>query len=365
MRSQRILGSAGIAAFAISSAYAASWWTPPTGVGVSAAMTSKPVTVVTVTPTAKPSPTPTPKPTPAPTAAATTSSSAVRESVQIGNSPALLSQYQSWLGRSVDAVQLHGGAANWSDWKSSLSWQAGLFRGLTSDILWSVPLIPKGATLDEAAKGTYDANYRALAQQFISLWPNDKQIDLRVGWEFNGTNWNAWSAVGKPTQYKGAFRHFVAAFRAVAPNRFIFEWTPNVGNVGMDPTTAYPGDDVVDIIGMDFYYDTKWLGADPTKAWNYMVTQKWGLQWHQDFAEQHHKPTSYAEWGINSDKAGPYIQLAAKWFEDHHVLYQNYWNSNSAFPGDLSHGQYPHAAATFKATFGSRPIAGPVLVPGK
>lgn len=260
-------------------------------------------------------------------------------------------------------IELHGGDANWSDWQTSLSWQASRFKGLTSDIEWSVPLIPQGATLSAASSGSYDSHYTALAKQFVSLWPNDKQIYIRVGWEFNGNGWFPWSAVGKASQYIGAFRHFVNAFRAVAPGRFKFEWTPNVGNVGMDPTTAYPGDSYVDVIGMDFYYDTKWLGTDPNKAWNYMVSEKWGLQWHQDFAAQHKKPTAYAEWGVNSNSAGPYITSANKWFNDHHVLYQNYWDSNSNFRGDLSHGQFPQAAAAYKSAFGTRPLVGAVVVP--
>lgn len=328
---------------------------------------SRPITVVTA-----PAPTPAPAPAatktsaaPATTAAATTtsSSSAPRLSVFVGNTPGDVSKFQSWLGRGVDEIELHGDHSSWAALKSGFSWQAGLFRPLGADIVWSVPLIPQGATLDAAATGAYDANYKALAQQFVSQWPYDQQIFLRVGWEFNGKGYFPWCAVGKATQYKAAFRHFVQAFRSVAPNRFKFEWTPNIGNVGMDPTTAYPGDDVVDVIGMDFYYNTKWLGTDPTKAWNYIVTEKWGLQWHQDFAAQHHKPTAYDEWAVNSDGAGPFIQLAKQWFDSHHVLYQNYWNSNSTFPGQLTNNQYPHAAAAYKAAFGSTAKVGAMVVP--
>jgi len=326
--------------------------------------TPKPTPTPSPTPAPTPTPTPTPAATPTPTPTPTPSSSGTpRLSIFVGNNPSDLTQFASWLGRNPDVLELHGGEASWSDWMSSLSWQAGRFKGMTSDIEWSVPLIPAGATLDAAASGSYDSNYKALAQQFVKLWPDDKQIYIRLGWEFNGTGWRKWSAVGKAAQFIGAYRHFVDAFRSVAPGRFKFEWTPNIGDVGMDPTTAYPGDDYVDVIGMDFYYDTKYLGTDPTKAWNTMVSEKWGLQWHQDFAAQHHKPTAYAEWGVNSNSAGPYITLANKWFNDHHVLYQNYWNSNSNFQSDLSDGQFPQASATYKSVFGSEKPAGPILVP--
>lgn len=334
----------------------------------------RPITVVqgaTPTPSPTPTPKPAPSPTPSPTPAATTpvggtntaTSGTPRESIFVGNVPADVNAFQSWLGRGVDEIELHGDHSSWDALMSCFSWQAGLFRPLGIDIVWSVPLIPQGATLDAAATGAYDAKYKAIAQQFVNQWPYDQQIMLRVGWEFNGKGYFPWSAVGKPTQFIQAYRHFVAAFRSVAPNRFRFEWTPNVGSVGMDPTTAYPGDDVVDLIGMDFYYDTKWLGTDPNKAWNTMVTQKWGLQWHQDFAAAHHKPTAYDEWGVNSDTAGPYITAASQWFANHHVVYQNYWNSNSAFRGQLSNNQYPNAAAAYKAAFGKTPKAGPIALP--
>lgn len=337
---------------------------PPITVAPAPSPSPSPSPTPAPAPAPSPAPTPTPSPTPTPAPPATgAASSATRVSIFIGNNPPDLAQFESWLGRKVDVLELHGGEADWSDWKSSLSWQAGRFKGLVGDIEWSVPLIPAGATLDAAAAGDYDANYTALAKQFVSLWPDDQQIYIRLGWEFNGNGWRKWSAVGKAPQFIGAYRHFVDAFRAVAPGRFKFEWTPNIGSVGMDPETAYPGDAYVDVIGMDFYWDTKYLGTDPEKAWNTVVTEKWGLQWHQDFAAAHHKPTAYAEWGVNSDGAGPYIRHASQWFADHHVLYQNYWNSNSNFQADLSHGQYPSAAAAYRSSFGSQTPAGPIVVP--
>lgn len=373
MKLHHILGGGGIVALALGSVHAAAAGASP--------QSSTPGTVVAprqsgasnpykrwATPRPAPTPTPSPAATSRTTAATTsvtataTASTAVRQSVALGNDPAVLTQYQNWLGRPVDGVTLAGGSANWTDWQNSPGYLANRYKGKTSDILWSIPLVVKGATLDEAARGGYDSYYRTLARNMVNFSSNDPYINVRVGWEFNGKGWFPWSAVGKAEQYKGAFRHFVQAFRSVAPKRFVFEWAPNVGNVGMDPTTAYPGDDVVDIISMDFYWDTRWLGTDPAKAWNTMVTQKWGLQWHQDFAKAHNKPTAYSEWGVNSDTAGPYIQSASKWFDAHRVVYHAYWNNNSNFRGDLSHGQYPRTASTFKATFGPKPKAGPIPI---
>ena len=83
-----------------------------------------------------------------------------------------------------------------------------------------------------------------------------------------------------------------------------------------------------------------------------MVTRPYGLSWLEQFASAHHKPTAYPEWGVNSDNAGSYIRKAAEWFASHHVAYQRYWNSNSAFAGKLSENQYPNTGVAFIAAFG-------------
>ena len=120
----------------------------------------------------------------------------------------------------------------------------------------------------------------------------------------------------------------------------------------MNPADAYPGDAYVDFIGMDFYWNTQWDPADPTQAWNQKVSTQYGLQWHQDFARTHGKRTTYSEWGIMSNNGAVYVQKAQAWFQSHDVVFHTYWNSNAAFSGKLSDGQYPTSAAAYKAAFG-------------
>ena len=107
---------------------------------------------------------------------------------------------------------------------------------------------------------------------------------MRTGWEFNG-NWQPWAAAGKTSDYRGAFRKFVSAFRAVS-DRFVFEWSPNIGDLGMNPEDAWPGNDYVDIIGLSVYtHDSD--PADPAEAFQLAVDRDYGLQWQQDFAAAH------------------------------------------------------------------------------
>jgi len=269
--------------------------------------------------------------------------------VYVGNTPADVTKFETWLGHPVDGVLGYTGNASWDDYDGSVGWATGLWKDLDRRILWSVPLIPTGASLDDAAAGMYDDHYKKAAQTLASYRPQDAELYVRTGWEFNG-DWFPWAAKDKAQAFAGAFQHFVMQFRSVS-DRFVIDWNVNVGDVGMNPEDAYPGDDYVDIVSMDFYWNTQWDPKDPEDAWNSMLTRKWGLQWHQDFAAAHGKRTSYAEWGVMSDDAGPYIQHARDWFAQHEVVYQTYWDSNSDFTGKLSSGQYPHAGDAYKAAF--------------
>jgi hypothetical protein len=270
--------------------------------------------------------------------------------VYCGNTPSEVTQFESWLGRNVDGILGYTGNADWSDYDGSVGWAVGLWGALDRRVLWSVPLIPSGASLTEAAAGKYDDHYRKAAQTLATYRPQESVLYIRTGWEFNG-DWFPWTAQGKAKDFAGAFQRFVTVFRSVS-KRFKIEWNVNIGEVGMNPEDAYPGDPYVDIIGMDFYWNTQWDPKDPAEGYNYMVTRKWGLKWHQDFAAAHGKPTAYSEWGVMSNDAAPYIEQVKVWFTSHDVIYQTYWNSDVAFKGKLSSDQYKAAGTAYRTAFG-------------
>jgi hypothetical protein len=269
--------------------------------------------------------------------------------VYCGNDPDAILEFERWLGRKVDGILGYTGAASWADFDGSVPWAVGLWQKIDRPVFWSVPLIPKGATLEEAAKGAYDDHYRKAAEHLKNFRPRDGKLHLRTGWEFNG-DWFPWTATRDPKAFVGAFRRFVTSFRS-ASNRFLFEWNVNIGQT-MNPEDAYPGDRFVDVIGMDFYWQLKWDPADPKAAWDNALHRRYGLEWHQKFAAERRKPTSYSEWGISSNNAAFYIEQAKAWFDRHDVLFHSYWNSDADYPGKLSSGQYPRAGATFRSLFG-------------
>jgi beta-mannanase len=270
----------------------------------------------------------------------------------VGNSASELRQFENWLGRPVDQIPAHTGRADWNDWIGSIKWAVELWSPLNKPICWTIPMFADQGNLHEAATGAYQDYYKQAARTLAQTRRSDDVIYVRTGEEFNG-NWMPWSAAGREQDFVKAYRRFVEAFRSVS-DRFRFEWNVNIRETRMNPADAYPGDDVVDVIGMDFYYNTKWNPTNAAKAWDQMVDSQYGLQWLEDFAKAHGKPTAYPEWGVNFDGAGPYIERAAQWFSSHNVLYQSVWNSNDAFPGKLTDNQYPRAAAAYIRSFGAR-----------
>lgn len=271
-------------------------------------------------------------------------------SIYIENNVSGIADAEAWLGSKVQTIQLHTGTSGWGDWLSSQNWIAGQFAQSDVNIMWSIPLIPWGANLADAAAGAYSDNYLAMANQMLANNAGSDQIYVRLGWEFNGAGWNSSSAVGQPDNYVKAYQQFVDTFRSVS-DKFVFEWTPNIGATDMNPELAYPGDDYVDVIGIDFYYNNAWDNPDGKQAFDWFVREPFGLQWQQDFAAAHGKPTAIAEWGLNSDSP-EFVTLVNAWASDHNMLYTNYWESDAAFQGKLGDGQYPAAADAFKALFG-------------
>jgi hypothetical protein len=276
--------------------------------------------------------------------------------IYTGNQPTDLTRFEGWMGRTTDGTHVGTAVTSWADMVNSAIWSAGLWENSGRSVYWSAPMLVYNATLEQAAAGAYDASYRRLAEVLVGFRSQEARLNVRIGWEFNGSwfNWNAQK--GRHPLYIATYRRMVTIFRQVAaergvPNRFQFEWNVAIGAGGMNPADAYPGDDVVDVIGGDFYWDPKWDPVDPNAAFDHMLRRPYGLMWHQTFAASHGKPTSYSEWGVKSDNAGPYIQRARDWFTQHHVLFHNYWDSQAVYPGMLSNGQYPNAGAAFRDAF--------------
>ncbi|MFF9085547.1 glycoside hydrolase family 26 protein [Streptomyces sp. NPDC014991] len=167
--------------------------------------------------------------------------------------------------------------------------------------------------LGQATAGKFDRHFRALAERLVRLKVPDTVIVL--GWEMNGTTYTH-RCGPDPEAWKTYWKRIVTTMRSVPGQRFRFDFTPSRGRDAVPWTECYPGDDTVDIIGMDSYDQPSGMSFDE------QVEEPFGLRQHVEFAKAHGKPVSYPEWGLfrNGDNA-EYMRRMLAWIDEHRPLY--------------------------------------------
>ncbi|MCZ9344213.1 hypothetical protein NGM37_41365, partial [Streptomyces sp. TRM76130] len=106
-----------------------------------------------------------------------------------------------------------------------------------------------------------------------------------LGWEMNGITYTH-RCGPDPEAWKAYWNRIVTTMRAVPGQRFRFDFTPSRGRDAVPWTECYPGDDTVDVIGMDAYDQPRGMPFEE------QVTEPYGLRAHVDFAKAHGKPVS-------------------------------------------------------------------------
>lgn len=271
-----------------------------------------------------------------------------------------ISQYNSfskWLGKPVQYRVVFTARNAWSDVSDPYYLEATkhwLYSDPAHFEVMSVPLLLNANdTFSTVISGQRDTVFRKLAENISAMGQTEKVI-IRLGWEYNG-NWFAWSAIKDPAGYKEAYRQVVSVMRNAAPG-IRFDWTTDFQSYStFDWTSAYPGDDVVDIVSMDVY-------DEYNRGWSDIENAPTGLKAFRAFAKLHHKPEAYPEWGCSTGSHGhgdspEFIARFYGWLKDGapNVLYQAYWNTNlggpdAAIEGPRS-GRVPLAASKYRVLF--------------
>jgi hypothetical protein len=273
-------------------------------------------------------------------------------------------RFSSWLGKPVMYRLVFVNGSSWSTIADPYFLASATKPWLRSNPsrveVMSVPMMPNSGhqgMLRGIASGSYDTYYKQLAENIASKTGAPQRVIIRLGWELNG-KWYPWSAVGAASEYKAAYRHIVKVMRSKC-SVLRFEWNVNWGGT-FDWTTAYPGDDVVDVIGNDIY-------DQYNKGWDDILNTYEGLTFFRNFARKHGKSEAYSEWGV-SIKPAPighgddtaYVQNMYNWIQagGSRVLYANYWNTNSSGPDGVIYSDtsavrvtVPKSAALYKKLF--------------
>ena len=263
----------------------------------------------------------------------------------------LLQSWEKWLKQppsSVLGVDFYG-QTTWDDFHK-LDWLPGLWKKLnpSRNVVWSVPLTITGTPLADVASGLYDREFEAAARAISEAQP---RAIIRLGWEMNLSQMG-WFAKDHETDYIAAFRRVVGIFRRHS-SEFKYDWCPGWGTQETPADLAYPGDDVVDYIGLDVY-DFKYEGS-PEERWNnFFLKAPFGLEWHRDFALRHGKRMSYPEWGVGQFGDNPYfVQQMHDWLVKNrdNIAYAAYFNVDGLWPTQIDNGKFPKSQELFRKLF--------------
>ena len=266
-----------------------------------------------------------------------------------GHSTERTEALQDKLGRPLDVITVSPDRKTWDE-IFSLWWMDKEPAGFKGTLDVAPPLWPtEEGSLDEAAKGAYNAQWEKLGRTIAAKYPD---AYVRPGWEFNIPN-HPWRATEENAdQWVQAFRHASESLKKGGPNLRI-TWNPNggVGGSLKDATRVYPGDAYVDVIGVDQYgwsYDT----------WEKVLNGAGGLNYWANFAREHGKRLSFPEWGVHRGDEGSgddpeFVRNMVGFFNaNRDVLdFAAYFDeTNPYIQNSIAAGQAPKAGEALKAS---------------
>ena len=256
------------------------------------------------------------------------------------------------------------------------------------------PRAGEAVSLAKGATGEYDEHFAALGRNLVKWGLADTVV--RLGWEFNG-GWYTYRAntEAEARDFAAFFRRAVAAMRAAEGQKFLFCWNPAMEPAwDYDVEAAWPGDDAVDVIGIDVY-DQSWkpdtypIPADATpeerrrrqeRAWTLKTgsAESFGLPWWPAFAKRHgNKPLAVCEWGVCTREDGHgggddplFVERMADFVLDpaNNVLFHCYFDvgapdgNHQLVPDGKNEVRFPGSSAAFHKRF-ARPGAPAVPPP--
>ena len=267
-----------------------------------------------------------------------------------------ITAFEKLIGRPVDVVLEFLAYDSWDQMIGACGWATGCWKDAgRKNLVVSIAMLVKDGspTLVQGARGDFDGHYKDLARKLIENGFGNCVV--RIGWEFNG-DWYPWTARGHTGDFKAYWRRIALAMRSVSGARFRFDWSPTT--IEGPTADAYPGDDVVDLIGLDVYDQAYPLIGDPARRWQFLLARENGLNWHRDFAHAHGKPRSFPEWGAGTRPDGHgggddplCIRNMLAWFKaGDPVDYACYWNYRAPdFDAKLTDGKLPQSAEALRS----------------
>lgn len=276
-----------------------------------------------------------------------------------------LNDFNALVGKTINcAIVYNSTAANWDQLASP--W---FLTGNDPDHRWDqwataqkgrqlvigeslVPANPPTNWRALGASGAYDATFRTFADKLVAAGLGHSIIRLAI--EGNG-NWfvdNAGTTAQTQRDWAAYWARVAGILHHTKGGHFLTDWTIAGGAPAIPFGSYYPGDKAVDIVGLDQHdLALDKVGTAQPARWDNQNSTRGGVRALLAFADQHHKPVSVPEWGVNAPTAHGagddtyYMQQMAQLLTRGNLVYDGYWEKTGA-DGRLTDN--PQALAIFK-----------------
>ncbi|WP_315095853.1 hypothetical protein [uncultured Cellulomonas sp.] len=206
--------------------------------------------------------------------------------------------------------------SRWDDVQPAAPVVTAVARGRTPLLsFWPRRLDGSTVTWAAIARGDQDPQIRRHAEAVRSLGVPTyvafhQEMDISPSW-------------GTPEQFRAAWRRYVEVFRAQGATNAVFTWVVTVGSFGPYVSTAgadayYPGDDVVDRVGLNAY---NWFGCSAHKVTDWRSLARVTADF-RAWAQARGKTPLLAEFGTVEDPAQP--TRKAQWLTDAFTLFRDW-----------------------------------------
>ena len=255
----------------------------------------------------------------------------------------LVSSFDSVTGTNVTCLSAYTGAQTWSDWihpwvdsaeVGVASWVAQ--QPQSRQLVVALNLIPNqlenvtNPTKWETScsEGKYNSYARQLGANLVSAGLENTVI--RLGPEMNGV-WEPDFIGTKKTEQKlwaKCFAKEVTSFRQVAGEHFLFDWNVNACTGNYPYQNFYPGNQFVNIIGLDLY-DVGCETPTTRLTFTQLAGEPAGLNRFEAFAAAQGKAMSLPEWGLSTIPAGDdpgYINGIGSTFTNKDFAFESYFD---------------------------------------
>ena len=270
-------------------------------------------------------------------------------------------------GRPCRVAHTYTDRSSWESMTRDSDWVFEFYAGFDGALVISQGLTPEGGgahDLAACARGAHDGLWRDFGAVMTRHGRGDSVV--RLGWEFNG-DFMPWHAAD-PATWITCYRRAADGIRATNPD-VLLDWTINghgtsPGVCGGVSTTCYPGDEYVDIVGIDNY--DHWPASGSAAEFAATAAAPEGLDWLYAFARRRGKLFSVGEWGVvptgDAGRENPeFVRWMHAWFAAHAdgLAYEAYFSDCSAggvqsslFRADPGCRPNPGAAAVYRELFG-------------